>query len=225
MDSKICDTCTAIPFDELPHEEDEAYPHKQGLSDLEESSKVCKLCKLILSAIKYAQGDFDLESYDIADTIRPKMNDYDTAHSKDLSPAASKKFGVHQAILRLPGTEISHIILRSRSVHTGQETELGPGGPRDLSAAITRMDMQKDPLNRVWLYGNWWTLLGFNQCTPQLIGFGARLTRNPSLRISDVNGERRSILFRGSDIRVFTEYGTTIYFYLTQSSYFGQMVR
>jgi hypothetical protein len=68
--------------------------------------------------------------------------------------------------------------------------------------------MQKDPLNRVWLYGNWWTLLGVNQCTPQLIGFGARLTRNPSLQISNVNGERRSILCRGSDIRVFTEYGT-----------------
>ncbi|CZR69572.1 uncharacterized protein PAC_19472 [Phialocephala subalpina] len=186
IDSELCDTCTAIPFDKLPNEEDPAYPHKQGLSDLEESSKVCKLCKLILSAIQDAQGDFDLESYDIADTIRPKMNDYDKIYSSDLS--ASKKFGVHQVVFKVP------------------ETKLGPTGPQDLSSELVkRMKVQKDPSNRIWLYGNWWTLIGVNQCPPQLIGFGARLTLNPRLRISNVNGERRSILYRGSDIRVFME--------------------
>jgi hypothetical protein len=82
----LCDTCTAIPFDKLPNEEDEAYPHKQGLSDLEELSKICKLCKLILSAIQDAQGDFDLESYDTADTVRPKMNDYDKIYPFQVRP-------------------------------------------------------------------------------------------------------------------------------------------
>lgn len=209
----MCDTCTAIPFDKLPNEEDEAYPHKQSLSDLEELSKICRLCKLILSAIQDAQGDFDFESYDTADTVRPKMNDYDKIYSQDRY--ASKKFGVHQVVLKVPGMEINHITLRSRSIHSGSETKIGPSGPQELSPdLIKRRKVQEDPSNRIWLYGNWWTLLGINQCPPQLIGFGARLTRNPRLRISNANGERRSILYRGSDIRIFMETGTTtIYLY------------
>jgi hypothetical protein len=132
--------------------------------------------------------------------------------SQDLS--ASKKFGVHQVVLKVPGIEINHIILRSRSKHTGSETKIGPSGPRDLSPElIERTKVQEDPSNRIWLYGNWWTLAGVNQCPSQFIGFGARLTRNPRLRISNVNGERRSILYRGSDIRIFVETGTTIYLY------------
>jgi hypothetical protein len=219
----LCDTCTTIPFDKLPHEEDQAFPHKQDLLHLEESSKVCKLCKLILSAIKDAQGDFDLEGYDIADTMRPKKNSYEKIYSQDLF--ASKKFGVHQVLARVPGIEINLIMLRSRSKHVGSETDIGPSGPLGSSnELVSRTEVEKDLSNRVWLYGNWWTLLGVKQ-SPQLIGFGARLTRYPRMRISNVNGERRTVLYRGSDIRVFVECGNTPYLCPWQSSYSEQMIR
>ncbi|RFU27144.1 hypothetical protein B7463_g9194, partial [Scytalidium lignicola] len=199
---KLCNTCTAIPFDKLPHEEDPAYPHKQSLSDLEESSKVCKLCELILSAIEDAQEDFDFENYDIADTIKLEKYNYDKVYATDR--LASKKFAVYQILARVPGVEISLITLRSHSKHSGAETEIGfSGPPAPSNELVLRTEMQKDLSNRVWLYGNWWTLLGANQYSYplQLIGFGARLTRNPRMRISNASRERRNILYRGSDIR------------------------
>jgi hypothetical protein len=45
-----CRFCATLPFQDLPHEEEEALSHQPSLDALSESAKSCALCKLILWA-------------------------------------------------------------------------------------------------------------------------------------------------------------------------------
>lgn len=48
----ICNVCRSIPFDQLPSEDEAAYPHQPSIVVLEESAKTCPLCALLLRSVR-----------------------------------------------------------------------------------------------------------------------------------------------------------------------------
>jgi hypothetical protein len=181
----ICDICRAIPFHELPSEDEPGLPHQSSFQDLKVSADDCALCSLILTA---------------ANQSREHINDMYT----------ESEIGEWQEFnstgRELPsGRSVSVVTILGAWVHGG-----AVGVARTKGARSTQnkpgFPFKDDNSVRPWLYGNWWASDTNPSVASQLIGLGVRLGTGPEIEAAEGNTEDE-VWCRGSQLRLRTDDG------------------
>ncbi|MBE3042620.1 hypothetical protein IMZ48_08595 [Candidatus Bathyarchaeota archaeon] len=205
----ICQACKAIPFLDLPSEEQPALAHHSSLEALSASGATCSLCVMIHDALRSTSNtyaDEELPPLHAALSWPPGATGVDRQYHG--------KFGVQFRISEAAGVKVSHMALRSPQLHSFAETgRMDMGGraaPPLLPENYRKFDSAKDPGKvRPWLYGNWWTLPQVPGCPPQLIGLGVRASRLPAVAATE-GGSLACVTYRGTDIRVLADPGRSL---------------
>lgn len=144
-----CSVCKAIPFRDLPHEDDLGYPHQPSLQALKTSARTCMVCRLILCSVNYIRDEINVSN--------PGWRRY---HSVPLGPDRARMetaiFGQYY-----PGSFA--FTARGTTEQLEQPEQPEPSSVFAVDTAV-----------RPYLFGNWWRL---NESGPvnQLVGLGVRV--------------------------------------------------
>jgi len=177
---KLCSYCSAIPFRDLPAENENAVPHQPDLDYLELSATTCRLCSLISEVV-----------CELLEEV--KQPGKSTQAHFDYWKSDQEGVMIH----------VDQGARRPYFQPELEDTEIPPGGflfpngPKDKE--------QHGPL-RPWLYGNWWNVPS-DEPKPslKLLGMGVRIARGPSP--FDAEGQDvGTVYLRGSALRLQTWY-------------------
>jgi hypothetical protein len=173
---QVCDFCKAIPFHELPSENEPGFPHQPSFRALKTSANNCSLCSLILMA---------------ANDCRKRINSNDSGEWREFF---SKK---------LPsGKSVSEVtIMGAYAPGLGMRSGRPGVAPTPKEPPFPFKD---DASVRPWLYGNWWALDANPNVGSQLIGMGVRLGTGPEPEAAEGN-TKDQVLYRGSQLRLRTD--------------------
>lgn len=183
----VCDVCKAIPFHNLPSEEEPGFPHQSSLLLLKASALSCPLCFLILNATQ-----------EVRKSIKSQHSNDDEGRLPEWREFVSNT--------SLSGKAISQVTsLGSFAPGTAMITETK--SPREERPGSNKPGFvfKDDASVRPWLYGNWWEME--NSDSPlQLLGLGARLGVNPGIHEGEGNTSDQ-VWLRGSHLRIRTDDG------------------
>jgi hypothetical protein len=193
---QCCAICKAIPFANLPFEDEPAIPHQPSLQALRASAASCTLCGLILQA---------------AILVREAVErDY---NGKGLGEGFIDYF-----FPLLPSGECV-----AGQEYLGRFSTSGsfyaPEAPENRVPNKLRFEFGDDSSVRPWLFGNWW--VRDPPGSPlQLMGLGVRLAATPNIKDGEGNGRifrppdgeaMPSVYWHGSFLRVRSEDGKHLY--------------
>lgn len=173
---ELCGHCSAIPFEDLPAENENAVPHQPDLDCLRVSAKTCRLCDLLSEAVDELLKEIEQPGKHVQ------------AHFHYWKQVRE---GV---MIRVDqGTGREYFQLQSVDDEKSNRGLLFPSGPKGKE--------ENGPL-RPWLYGNWWTIPSL-ESNPKLLGMGVRVARGPSP--FDAEGQDAGTVYlRGSALRLQT---------------------
>ncbi|CEI68221.1 unnamed protein product [Fusarium venenatum] len=207
----LCNVCQDIPFDKLNCEEGPGHAHQESIQHLLSSSERCELCELILDTIieiekEHKRFDYPIRSELIENSSKLKEAPVNVLESIDDS--GEGQFFTRQQLFKENNVLVGTVVWRSPLAHRFVETKEGP--ENDPDASFSHLVPSKYD-SKPWIYGNYWTLNGIENCQPQLIGLGVRLSRGPELEV--MNGSQKIVhyLFRGSQIRILAPADTPLY--------------
>ncbi|KAK4233393.1 heterokaryon incompatibility protein-domain-containing protein [Achaetomium macrosporum] len=178
----ICKYCWAIPFPELPFEDEPGVSHQPSLAALKDSASTCALCHLILKAVNLIRKDVASERKG-----KPGAFGGSLAFNPD---GGITHFGMYQ-----PGTNSRSI--SDQGSDDGASSESAGTG----SAGFAHDDDDDDDCLRPWLFGNWWKDTNGRL---QLIGLGVRLAPTPHIHDAEGN-DGSTVHYRGSFLRIRTD--------------------
>jgi len=178
----LCNYCSAIPFTQLPAENEDALPHQPDLDSLRASAKTCLLCDLLLEVVHEQ----------LAEVGEPGAN----------SPAhffywINSQDGVMMHVREASRRAYFEFSLTDDNVEA-EPVLLFPNGPKAKET--------NGPL-RPWLYGNWWLVPGCGS-ELKLLGMGVRVARGPSPFDAVKEEDPGVVYIRGSPLRLQTWFGT-----------------
>lgn len=195
---RLCEFCKVIPFQDLPSEDEEGFPHQPSLEALKASAAVCALCYLILDAVFSLRKRIEDEGN--AGTVAEVQDYYGRPREM---PSGRTVMEIVSLGAYYPG---SHAMVTSRPA-------AGGGKPVSVQSGYAFAD---DTSIRPWLFGNWWKA-DDSGSQLQLIGLGIRLAATPNMEDAEGNCfELRcdsntvlppSIVYRGSYLRIRTDDG------------------
>jgi hypothetical protein len=182
-----CKVCKGIPFDTLPSEEENAFPHHSSLKALEKSAKKCPLCNLILWA-----GCCSLKPLGGGVTYGPGIKLPSGKTVMFLSIESNyTDFGTH-------GTEKGACLTNDFSKPQPNFLEPRLESPENFPHDLKRV--------RPWLFGNWWES-GLERRVPQLLGLGVRFGTSPAIEDGLLNDDKSQVTLCGSYLRIRTDDG------------------
>jgi hypothetical protein len=190
----ICKFCEAIPFANLPSEDEPGFPHQPSVQALKTSAARCALCSLLLDAVLEVRKSIDV-----------KYKGGSRGGFTEYSPEG-----------QLPdGRQVmGHFQLGD--YYIGSDT-IG-GAPKEPDLDRPSYPFGDDTSIRPWLFGNWWKLRD-SSATLQLIGLGVRLSRTPN--IEDAEGNGKEIHYDNGNIRVDLYYHGTLLRIRTEDGMFS----
>lgn len=186
----ICQFCKAIPFVDLPSEDEPALPHQPSLGALKASAGSCTLCHLILRAAIEVRKEIDNTHKGL------KAHAWNELYSQNTT-SSGQRMMEHSVLGRHGSGSVSNIYSEEETLTSGK-----PGYPFRDDASI-----------RPWLFGNWW-----KACSGplQLMGLGVRLAATPNVEDAEGNGDENrfedgrayiNIRYYGSYLRIRMEDG------------------
>ncbi|KAH7216222.1 heterokaryon incompatibility protein-domain-containing protein [Fusarium oxysporum] len=198
----LCNVCQDIPFDKLNREEGPGHAHQESIQHILASSERCELCELILEAIieiekEHARFNYPIKPELIENSSKLKEAQVNVLGATDDS--GEGRFFTRQQLSKGKDFLVGTVAWRSPLAHKFVETQEDPENDPDASfSALIPSKYDSKP----WIYGNYWTLNGIENCQPQLIGLGVRLSRGPELEVMNGSQKIARYLFRGSQIRI-----------------------
>ena len=190
----ICSICKAIPFRNLPSEDEPGYPHQPSLQALRASAKGCHLCRLILFAVD--------ENKDLIN------NDH---RGIPCNNGAWKQFDPGRTVA--PGrTRFEVTVLGAYLPGSNKISGRWPGAvdPPSTGPDKPGYPFRDDTAVRPWLFGSWWR---YDDSGPAdlLVGLGVRVGQtgllgdgegNKTFVQTDQGKVEDHVTFRGTHLRL-----------------------
>ena len=189
---QCCEICKAIPFADLPSEEEPAIRHQPSLQALKDSAASCTLCDLIL------QAALDIRTVVERNHSGRGLGGFIRYSGRPCNLSSGEQ-GMGQTIIgnfaaghfasEMPGEEEA---TNTPGFQFGDDSSVSP-----------------------WLYGNWWKR-DPSDSSLQLMGLGVRLAATSNIEDAEGNDTMfrppdgrtlRNIIWHGSYLRVITEDG------------------
>ncbi|EXJ67965.1 uncharacterized protein A1O5_08579 [Cladophialophora psammophila CBS 110553] len=201
----LCDICEAIPFGNLPSEEQNALPHQPSLDALEASKESCSICSLIWWAagcsLVNVGGMVAFRSGVEYPSGRKIMTQETESNYNPIGLLRAMENGAVFLDTPSPKPDLREpVFMDPRSCFPATE---------EISGKI-----------RPWIFGSWYKS-PFKDIPLQLIGLGVRLGTGPSAEAAEGNTDEE-VRLRGTFLRVRTDDG--IMLLLSNGQYYANLL-